>query len=293
MDMPTVAHHIDEPPSRGKRPPHGEPVIDRTLSLLSCFSDDKRELTLGELSARSGIPLSSTLRLAQGLLKWGALERLPSGEFVVGIKLWEVASLAPRGHGVREIALPFLEDLYEVSRHHVLLAVLDGREAILIERLSSRRAPAVAYRLGGRLPLRSTAVGRVLLAAQPKRLRETTLALPLDQDFKVEQLGPTDALRLELNEVSRLGYSIVRRTLPSKTVSLAAPIFGANRKVAAAVSILAPDGAFSPEAALPALRATARSISRALGYQPPGIDGIHSQPDRRSEERRVGKECPV
>lgn len=278
--MRTDAPIAGTPPTRGKRPPRGEPVIDRTLSLLNCFSDDKRELTLGELSARSGIPLSSTLRLAQGLLKWGALERLPSGEFVIGVRLWEVASLAPRGHGVRELALPFLEDLYEVSRHHVLLAVLDGQEAILIERLSSRRAPAVAYRLGGRLPLRSTAVGRVLLAGQPSTVREAMLAQPLDQDFQVEQLGSTDELRRELHDVARLGYSVVRRTVPSHTVSLAAPILGADRKVAAAVSILAPDGAFSPEVALPALRATARSISRALGFHPPGIDGIRSQPDR-------------
>ncbi|SDS11124.1 IclR family transcriptional regulator [Microterricola viridarii] len=282
MDMPAEVQPPRPAPTRGKRPPRGEPVIDRALSLLNCFSDDRRELSLGELSARSGIPLSSTLRLAQGLLKWGALERLPGGDFVIGVRLWEVASLAPRGHGVREIALPFLEDLYEVSRHHVLLAVQDGREAILIERLSSRRAPAVAYRLGGRLPLRSTAVGRVLLAAQPTPEREATLALPLDEDFQVENLGSIEALRLELKDVARLGYSVVRRTQPSHTISLAAPVFGANRQVAAAVSILAPDGAFTPDVALPALRATARSISRALGYHPPGIDGIRSQPDRES-----------
>ncbi|MGY4858231.1 IclR family transcriptional regulator [Cryobacterium sp. AP23] len=275
----------DAAPIRGKRPPRGEPVIDRALSLLACFTDDKRELTLGELSARAGIPLSSTLRLAQGLVKWGALERLPSGEFVVGVRLWEVASLSPRGHGIRELALPYLEDLYEVSHHHVLLAVLDADEAILIERLSSRRAPAVAYRLGGRLPLRSTAVGRVLLAAQPVAFRERILAQPPDLDFRVETLGSTDELRRELNEVARLGYSVVRRERPSQTVSVAAAIYDSSRKAAAAVSILAPDGSVSPDVALPALRATARSISRALGFRPSGIDGIHSQPDRETTLR--------
>jgi DNA-binding IclR family transcriptional regulator len=273
------------PTPRGKRPARGEPVIDRALSLLACFTDNRRALTLGELSGQSGIPLSSTLRLAQGLMKWGALERLPNGEFVIGVRLWEVASLSPRGHGIREIALPYLEDLYEVSHHHVLLAVLDADEAILIERLSSRRAPAVAYRLGGRLPLRSTAVGRVLLATQPAEYRERILAQPADSDFKVEKLGSTEELRRELVEVGRLGYSVVRRERPSQTVSVAAAVFGADRKAAAAVSILAPDGSISPEVILPALRATARSISRALGYRPPGIDGVHTQPDREGIRR--------
>lgn len=37
--------------------------------------------------------------------------------------LWEVASLAPRGQGLRERALPFLEDLSQITRENVQLAV--------------------------------------------------------------------------------------------------------------------------------------------------------------------------
>ena len=61
-----------EPPARGKRPPQGEPVIDRALSLLSAFDAGQRRLSLAELSRRSGIPVSSTLRLAGHLVRWGA-----------------------------------------------------------------------------------------------------------------------------------------------------------------------------------------------------------------------------
>ena len=50
--------------ARGKRPPKGEPVVDRALSLLSAFDAGQRRLTLAELSRRSGIPVSTTLRLA-------------------------------------------------------------------------------------------------------------------------------------------------------------------------------------------------------------------------------------
>ncbi len=52
-----------EPRARGKRPPQGEPVIDRALSLLSAFGASQRRLSLAELSRRSGIPVSSTFRL--------------------------------------------------------------------------------------------------------------------------------------------------------------------------------------------------------------------------------------
>ncbi|RBY77203.1 hypothetical protein DQ238_14990 [Geodermatophilus sp. TF02-6] len=86
--------------TRGRRPPQGDPVVDRAFALLAAFDAGHRSLTLGELSRRSGIPTSSTLRLATRLQAWGALERGPDGRFAIGLRLWEVASLAPRGQGL-------------------------------------------------------------------------------------------------------------------------------------------------------------------------------------------------
>ncbi|TQS28447.1 helix-turn-helix domain-containing protein [Microbispora sp. KK1-11] len=51
--------------TRGSRPPHGDPVVDRALSLLAAFDTRHRSVTLAELSRHSGIPASSALRLAQ------------------------------------------------------------------------------------------------------------------------------------------------------------------------------------------------------------------------------------
>ena len=94
--------------ARGKRPPEGEPVVDRALSLLSAFDAGRRRLSLAELSRRSGMPASTTLRLATRLVSWGALERDEQRRYCIGLRLLEVASLAPRGHGLRQVALPFM-----------------------------------------------------------------------------------------------------------------------------------------------------------------------------------------
>jgi DNA-binding IclR family transcriptional regulator len=95
--------------ARGKRPARGEPVVDRAFALLA----------------------------------WGALERGADGRFSIGVRLWEVASLAPRGQGLKQVALPFMGDLEQVTREHVLLAVSDGDDALLVERLSGHRAVPV------------------------------------------------------------------------------------------------------------------------------------------------------
>jgi len=149
---------------RGKRPPEGEPVIDRALALFAAFDAGHRRLALHELSRRSGIPVSSTLRMAGRLLAWGALERDEEGRYSIGLRLLEVASLAPRGHGLREVALPYMSDLAAVTKQHVQLAVREGLEVTLVERFSSHSAIPVLYRVGGKMPLHCTGMGLALLA---------------------------------------------------------------------------------------------------------------------------------
>ena len=265
-----------EPPQRGKRPKQGEPVIDRALSLLAVFTDRRRALTLSEMARHAEMPAPTALRLIARLVAWGALERLDDGRYVVGVRLWEVASLSPRGHGVREIALPYLEDLFEVTRHHVLLAVRDKNEAVLIERLSSKEATEVAYRVGGRLPLRYTAVGLVLPAGADAAFQESTIKQPADVEAGVDAM-PEGQLRRILSDVRRTGVAMIRRSAPSRTVSVASPIFDAQGAVVAALSIVVPDGATPPNVLAPAVQATARAVSRNLGYNAEVSEGVRER----------------
>ncbi|WP_258803687.1 IclR family transcriptional regulator [Pseudarthrobacter sp. NS4] len=254
---------------RGARPVQegpADPVVVRALSLLAQFSEQRRALNLSELSRLAGLAPATALRLVRHLTEWGALERLEDGRYVVGVRLWEIASLAPRGHGVRQIALPYLEDLYEVTRHHVLLAVREGRDAVLIDRLSSRTATEVAYRVGGRMPLRTTAVGQVLLAHAAPEFQAELLAQPAEAEPGSESI-PGPGLRAALAGVKHSGAAVVRRSRPSRTVSVAAPIRGADGDVVAALSIVVPDAATPAHELVPLVRAAARAISRNLGHQ--------------------------
>jgi len=67
-----------------------------------------------------------------------------------GLRLWEIGSLAPRGPGLREAALPFLEDLSQITRENVQLAVREGAEVVFIERIAGSGAVPVLTRVGGR-----------------------------------------------------------------------------------------------------------------------------------------------
>uniref|UniRef100_A0AAU1M3H9 IclR family transcriptional regulator n=1 Tax=Streptomyces sp. NBC_00148 TaxID=2903626 RepID=A0AAU1M3H9_9ACTN len=258
-------------PRRGGRPAVGQPVIDRAFALLSTFDSDHRVQSLADLAHRSAIPRSSALRLARTLVDVGALERLDDGRYTVGLRLLEIASLAPRGHGLRSVAMPFMEDLFQVTRQHVLLAVLDQGEALLVERLSALDASPVSYRVGGRLPLHSTGVGLVLLAFAPPALQESVIdgCAAGRGDDRVRT--PAD-LRRMLAEVRRGDFVVAHQDRPWQMGTAAAPVRDGD-EVVAALSIVAPLTGFADAGYGPAVRAAARAVSRQLsadGVRPPG-----------------------
>jgi DNA-binding IclR family transcriptional regulator len=243
----------------------GQSVTARVLRVISAFSAERPELTLTELSRRAALPLSTVHRLVGELAEWGALERTADGRYRVGLRLWEVGALAPRGLGLRESAMPFLEDLNAVTKQNVQLAVLDGSEVVYLERLSGRGAVNVITRVGGRLPLHATGVGLVLLAFAAPELQEQILAAPLKR-YTPKTMCTPDELRRALAEVRRTGVAVSDGQIELIALSVAAPVRGPRGDVVAALSVVVPSETSDVRAYVPVVRAAARGISRTLGF---------------------------
>ena len=242
----------------------GASVTSRVLAVLATFSAAHPDLTLTEISRRTGLPLTTAHRIVGELAEWGALERAADGRYRVGLRLWEVGALAPRGLGLRESAMPFLEDLYEVTRENVQLAVLDGTEVVYVERLSGRGAVNVITRVGGRLPLHATGVGLVLLAHADPALQEQVIAGPLRR-YTEKTICTPDELRRVLAEVRRTGVAVSDGQIELIALSIAAPVHGVRGEVVAALSVVVPAETSDARAYVPVVRAAARGISRTLG----------------------------
>lgn len=236
----------------------------RALAVLDCFSAATPSLTLSEIARTLSQPVSSTHRQLHELVRWGAVERDERGRYSIGLHLWEVASLAPRSKSLREAALPFLEDLYEVTHENVQVAVLDGTEVVYVERIFGHHATPIIARPGARLPLHITGVGRILLAHADPDFIEQVLAQPLKKFTKYTIVSPA-GLRRELAEIRRNGYAISDRQVELVSTSVAAPIRGPGADVVAALSIIVPSRADTARQLVPAVLTAARGISRTLG----------------------------
>ena len=157
----------------------GRSVISKVVSLLDAFTADQPELSLGDLARITGLPVSTTYRLASELVSWGGLERAESGTgYRIGMRLWELGALAPRAETLRELAQPFMQDLYAATGENVHLAVLDGLAALYVDTVSGRTAVPTRSRRGGRLPLHATGVGKILLAPRAASRCSTRSARP-------------------------------------------------------------------------------------------------------------------
>jgi DNA-binding IclR family transcriptional regulator len=103
--------------------------------MLGAFDARHRRLTLTELASRAELSVATAHRLVGELVAWGALFRTPSGEYVVGRRLWDVGLLAPVQAGLVESASPYLHDLYAATRATVDLAVREDASVLYLDRL--------------------------------------------------------------------------------------------------------------------------------------------------------------
>jgi DNA-binding IclR family transcriptional regulator len=252
----------------------------RTLAVLAAFGPQHSLLSLSEISRRTGLSLTTTHRLVGELRQWGALERGPDGRYGIGLRILELGALAPHGLQLRELALPFLDDLHHATRANVHLAVRDGHDAVYVEALRARGAIQVLSRLGGRWPLHATGTGQVLLAFASPEVQEEVVCSPL-QRYTANTITDVDALRRTLAEVRRTGVAIAENHLPPVgALAVAVPVRGPQDEVVAALGVTIQRGAAKSHSLVPVLAATARGISRALGA--PSVSTVDPRTVRRS-----------
>jgi len=240
----------------------GATVTSRVLALLAAFDAEHRALTLTELAGRAQLPLPTAHRLVGELVEWGALTRRSSGEYVVGRRLWDVGLLAPVQAGLRQVASPFLHDLYGATLATVHLAVRDGDRALYVDRLSGHSSVPVVSQVGSRLPLHATGVGKVLLAHAPPELQALVSAhLVRVTPFTVTQPG---RLRAQLRRVRRDGYAETHEEMSLGACSVAVPVRAQDGNVVAALGIVVADLKGGRPRLIAALQVAARGIGRSI-----------------------------
>lgn len=240
----------------------GRTVTSRVLALLGAFDAEHRQLTLSELAASADLSLPTAHRLTAELVAWGALERRESGRYVVGRRVWDLGLLAPVQTGMRQVAEPFLHDIYAATLATVHLAVREGLEVLYLDRLSGRRSVPIVSRVGTRLPAHATAVGKILLAYAPDDVQEAALKSLTRVVTPYTITNPT-TFRRQLARARSEGYATTSEEMSLGACSVAVPIMK-NGEAIAAVGLVVRSLKRDRGRLVASLRTAAEGISRSL-----------------------------
>jgi len=245
----------------------GRTVTSKVLAILAAFERGPSSQSLSDLAASADLPLPTAHRLAAELVEWGALDRDDRGRYVVGLRLWEVAQNA--GRQLRDTARPYLQDLFSLTQETAHVAIREGHEALYIDRVySSKRVPR-ASRVGGRLPLHATAVGKVLLAYEEDWVREAYLERRLEASTSRTHVNPSRLLE-ELETVRRQGYATTLEEVRSGSCSIAVPVRAGPGGAALGLVMLSTQAAHMTRH-VPVLQGMARRIEAAIDRPPIGV----------------------
>lgn len=245
----------------------GIAVISRAFEVLAAFGSGEQEGTsLAEVTRRVGLPKTTTHRLLGALVDAGVVERAQGG-YRLGMRLFELGERVSHKHTLREAALPFLEDLYEVTHETVHLAVLDGIDVLYVERIRGHRQQRqLASRVGGRMPAYATGVGKALLAFTPSAASAVLSHAPLPPLTPYTITGRR-GLSNELAGIRSSRVAFDREENAIGVHCVAAPVLVGGRAVAA-ISVTGPGERVSEERVGSAVRTAALGLQRVLADRP-------------------------
>lgn len=279
IEQPIATARHEPPPAPCGEGPAVPPryriqAIERAVALLNAFSADDPELGLTELAERVGLHKSTVHRFMVNLEAAGLVERNPrSGRYRLGLHIFELGGLVMQRMNLWDEALPFLESLVRDTGETGHLAVLDGGEAIYIERVEARRALRVPSAIGRGYPAHATNLGKVLLADLPReRVAEIVATHGLAAYTENTITDPTQ-LEAELARIRERGYAVDDEEYDQGLRCIGAGVRDHSGRVVSALGIGGPVTRVTPERVeelAQLVMAAASGLSRRLGAHQSG-----------------------
>jgi DNA-binding IclR family transcriptional regulator len=240
-------------------------MLARVYAVLAAFSTGEPELSLAELTLRTKIPKPSLYRITKEMAEHGLLERSPGG-FRLGIRLFELGELVSGRRQLRDAALPYLEELYELTHEVVNLGVLNGTDVLYYAKITGHRGLALPTRVGGRWPAHATALGKAMLAFAPQHVLRRLLASGPKHLTPYTIIDPQRLMR-QLEKVRQEGAAFEFEESALGVACVAVPIF-TNDRLIAALSVSGPPMRLRPERWESAVKRAAASVGRKLAQEP-------------------------
>lgn len=242
-------------------------VLDRAMALVGVLSRAPGPVSLTRLAGEASLHTASAHRILGALMAHGLVEKTGAGEYDLGVRWLEVGNRLRARLNIRQVAMPFMQRLAELTGETVNLIVRRGDEAVYVERVSGGQTMIqVVQVVGAHAPLHVTAVGKIFLSedsASGVMGYADRTGLPA---YTSNTLTTLDSLNAELNTIRQTQLAHDREEAELGVACIGAPIRDVEGKLVAGLSISAPADRHKPGWA-EALKKAVAQTGTALGYR--------------------------
>lgn len=248
-------------------------AVERALAMLEAVAQESEGLSNAEISRKLKIPKSSASYILRTLEAQGYLTReAESGRYRVGLKILSLSRGALGGRDVRGVALPIMRHLTHQTGLTCHLAVLDGPDAVYIEKVEPEGFIRMDTWVGRRMRVHATSVGKAIVAHIPQEQLEQIVRKNGMEKRTAKTITTLPRLLKELERVRGQGYAVDDEENNLGARCVAAPVFDERASIEASLGLSGTTQQVSAQTMpriLEALKDAARHISMGMGYRAP------------------------
>lgn len=258
-----------------------ETTVVKGLRVIEALADAGGPATLTDIARVCAMTKSNAHRLLKTLEDCGYVRQDPATRsYALTLRVWSIGCRVLDRLDLRAIAAPHLQELAAATGESVHLSVLEGGEAIYVEKIDSEQIVRAYIRTGDRAPACCVATGKAMLAFQPEPV--IAAALSGIRRHTANTLTDPAEMRRQLAEIRARGHALTFGEWKEGVIGIAAPVMGAEARAIAGVGIAGPEQRMREAdraAQIAAVRACAAGIARDLGVQAvPGWAAIAPSP---------------
>ncbi len=266
---------VSPPPRRGRTP--GKPgaatvqvqSLTRGLSLLEALARAEGGLTLTDLAQRVQLAPSTAHRLLATLEKMGYVYQAGEmGRWYIGLQAFTVGSSFLANRDFVAQSHPYMRRLMEQSGETANLGILDGTEAVFIDQVQCREMMRTIVKIGSRVPLHASGVGKAMFAALPDDEIEAILKVKGLPRITHNTITSPETMWASIRVIRQRGWSFDDEEHALSTRCVAAPIYNEHAEVLGAISLAGPSSRLPDERIKqlgPLVAHTAEELTHRLG----------------------------
>ncbi len=211
--------------------------LARGLIVIQAFTQQSSQMTISQLSIKTGLSRAAVRRCLYTLSKLGFAGAEDGSRYSLQPRMLTLSHTFTTSNALSTAAQPILERMSAAHRESFSVATLDGDDIVYVARTTVNRVMAVDLHIGSRLPAYCTSMGRILLAYLPPEQLEQYLARVVLTPHTTRTITTIDKLRLALRNVRRNGYALCDQEFEVGLRSLAVPVYAPSGRVVATINL--------------------------------------------------------